>query len=217
MTKSVDLIKYNAARRALAEAHRVDEVKDIRDKAVAMVAYAKQANDTELERYAKEIRLRAERRAGELLRDMNKNQGALPGKTGIKARPVLDTTPKLADLGITKSQSSRWQHLADLPVADFEAEILGGRDPNRLAKRKAKKAEYNERIAAAKPKPLEGTYRILYADPPWKYHGLNKDDEYGHAEGHYDPLDDDQLISFRPGQAERRISRRAAKVVWSES
>jgi N6-adenosine-specific RNA methylase IME4 len=197
------LIKYNAARHALAEAHRVDEVKGIRDKAVAMAAYAKQANNTELERYAKEIRLRAERRAGELLRAMDKNQGALPGKTGVKARPVLDTTPKLSDLGITKSQSSRWQRLADLPEDEFEAEILRERDPRRLAKRVAKKAEYIARIGAAKPKPLEGTYRILYADPPWKYHGLNKN--VGHAEDHYDCLDDDQVCEYRPGDGTRTV------------
>ena len=50
--------------------------------------------------------------------------------------------------------------------------VCGGTDV-RLAVREAKKADYNAFISATKPKPLQGKYRIIYADPPWRYHGLN--------------------------------------------
>jgi hypothetical protein len=123
MTTENKLVLYDTARRALAEARRVDEAKSIRDKAVAMQVYAKQAKDQQLIQHATEIRLRAERKAGELLAEMDKNKGAIPGKTGRKGKPVLDPTPKLADLGVTKTQSSRWQELAGLPEQEFENKV----------------------------------------------------------------------------------------------
>jgi hypothetical protein len=93
----------------------VDEVKDIRDKAQALEIYQRQARNTDAEWKACEIRLRAERRCGQLLAEMEKARGARgnPGGQGATIVRSHDaTTQSLADLGITKTQSSRWQKLA---------------------------------------------------------------------------------------------------------
>ena len=117
-----DLKYFNAARSALMQAKNIDEVKDIRDKAEAMRAYAKQAGDSsEMQNMCAEIKLRAERRGGELLREMEKNKGGWANKESC-SNIVLpqDDLPKLADLGIDKMQSSRWQAIAQLPEEVFE-------------------------------------------------------------------------------------------------
>jgi len=80
-------------------------VKDIRDKAIAMQAYARQAKDITLIAQATEIRMRAERRAGELLREMaERGERAASTDTLARGRTVLPReVPKLSDLGVSKS------------------------------------------------------------------------------------------------------------------
>ncbi len=124
---NVGLIKYDAARRAITAASRVDEVKSIRDKAEAVRVYAKQAGDFAMQNLAAEIRLLAEHRAGHLLLDMTKNPGARgegrPRKDGKIRRSSRSKAypPKLTDLGISKDQSSKWQRMAQMmDAAAFE-------------------------------------------------------------------------------------------------
>jgi hypothetical protein len=59
--------KYIAARRAVAEAKSLKEVKALRDKAVAVEVYAKLAKDKRLIADAIDLRKRAERQGGLLM------------------------------------------------------------------------------------------------------------------------------------------------------
>jgi len=61
--------------RAIDAAYEVGEVKDFRDKAIALETYARQALNVEAERRATTIRIRVERRTGELLAQMKKAKG----------------------------------------------------------------------------------------------------------------------------------------------
>jgi hypothetical protein len=78
-----------------------------------------------LTKHGTEIRIRAERRLGELIAEQKRtvglNQGAAKGKTGRRARPVLDQRPTLKEAGIEKDLSSRAQKLAKVPARAFEA------------------------------------------------------------------------------------------------
>ena len=120
------LIRYEAARNALQVASTVDEAKDIRDKAEAMAAYARQARDTELIQWATEIKVRSERRAGQLLAEMPKNSGKL--RNSSPSHDGRATTPTLASLGITYNDSSRWQKLAAIDEEKFEAAVAAAKD-----------------------------------------------------------------------------------------
>ena len=122
------LALYETACYALAQAKTTDEVKDLRDKSEAMRAYARQAKNRQLEIDAAEIRIRAERRLGELIRQQKEtaglNQGGRPTeKTGSQEEPVLQP-PTLAEVGIDKKLSSHAQKVAAIPEPEFEG-IVG--------------------------------------------------------------------------------------------
>jgi len=91
--------------RAIEAAYKVDEVKDIRDQAIALEVYARQAHNTEAERKACEIRLRAERKAGALSAKLEKSAGGRPGKTRATRDRVSTKAEQLHAAGVTPATS----------------------------------------------------------------------------------------------------------------
>ena len=113
------------ARMLLAQARNVDVVKDIRDKAEALRQYAKQAGDSlDAQNYAAEIKLRAERRAGELLGEMERGKAGRPAENSRHdVGNFSDYQQALQGAGVEERTAQRWQSIAAVPEPTFEAHL----------------------------------------------------------------------------------------------
>lgn len=194
----MSLALWDKARTAIVEARSVDEVKDIRDKAEAMRLYAKQAGESlKAQNDIAEIKLRAERKAGELLRDMPKNEGAKgSGSNQHEVRSHRVSAPKLSDVGISHKQSSRFQAVAAVPDDAFEELIAETKaaekelttalvlKTEKVIRQAENRAEKNNRQIAEMP---AGVYDVVYADPPWRYDFAETDNRA--VENQYPTLD----------------------------
>jgi len=154
------LIKYDQARQALAACRNVDEIKDIRDKSEAMRLYAKQAQDTELEQWAAEIKLRAQRAIGEIsvALEKQKNQTALP--TGGKSK-----SEALADAGISTSTANRYEKLAAIPEPVIEEIIAKSKEIGKPVSAKAVMAQVAPKAAPPSATPAPTTSEDTPREP----------------------------------------------------
>jgi hypothetical protein len=125
-----ELVRYDAMCRAIAEAYEVDEVKDIRDKAMAIALYAKQANNHEAELQAIQIRVRAERKAGELLKEIPTAQGQRTDLVPPRDEVLAPKQKVLSDLNISKQGAAEWERLADVPADEFETHLATSDAPS---------------------------------------------------------------------------------------
>jgi N6-adenosine-specific RNA methylase IME4 len=174
------LIHYDAARKALAEACHIDQVRKIRDSAKAFEAYAREAKDCELMARALELSLIAERRAGELLIAMAESGERDKGAGGDRRSRSRDATVKtLAELGVTKSESAAWQRVARLGEEEFGEKLaatIGEAKRSLIATREERQVEKRER-RAERERELGAKlcawptrrYGVIYCDPAWKF------------------------------------------------
>lgn len=121
------LARLSAATAALAQAKTLDEVKQIIDIAEAARTYARAAKlGLEAANHAAEVKLRAERKAGELLQQLER----APHDRGNQytAASQLVTQPSeyaevLADNDINRMTAHRWQTVATVPDEVFEEHV----------------------------------------------------------------------------------------------
>lgn len=187
-----ELVKYEEARRLLAEAVAVDEVQAIRSKAEAMRAYARQAKDRDMEIAAAQIRFRAERRLGELIiaqkETVGLNRGGGTGANQHRAarsepEQAADEPPTLEQAGIDRKLSSRAQRMAAIEPDRFEVLLERHREEveagnNKVSvdlMRTSAEADGRERRRALQQAlsdetaklPTGRRFPVIYADPPW--------------------------------------------------
>jgi hypothetical protein len=135
----MELVRYDSMCRAIAECHAVDEVLDVKDKARALEVYAMQVRNIDAERKACDVRLRAERRVGELLKELQRATPQTANPTGANGhedtsnsgtRPPTPAPSPYAEAlqhnGISRQSAHRYQQLAEVPQATFEEAL---RDP----------------------------------------------------------------------------------------
>lgn len=194
-----NLAIYERMCTAIAECARVDEAKDIRDKALALEAYYRQARNLDAEREAANVRLRAERRVGELLKELARATNEDRAQSGGLAKAALsaDVTkqtisqmamPKgpspyaaaLAEQGMSRQAAHRFQSLADIPERDFEAALRGPDKPTTAGLLKHAEA----RRAAHSPAPTP----VVSDDALWLWGRLRDFENRGYLTSAQDRL-----------------------------
>ena len=223
------LMPLSKAREWLAKADDVLDVIDLRDKAAALEYYRRASKESlESQNEAAEIKVRAERRAGEILAGMEKAKAGRPKK--IPTTVVGISAEKLADIGLSYNESSRLQAVAAVPADEFEQYVQqqkqSGReitttDLRRMGQRQKRVQQKHAKLAAA-PVPaasspqtwkivhgdcakslanlIPGSVQLVFADPPY-----NIGVDYGN--GHKaDQLTEQQFVDWAASWIEPAVA-----------
>lgn len=185
------LVVWNDLKSAIEQAHSVIDLKSIRDRAEALRYAAKLAGESkEVIRKAEEIKLRAERRAGELLSVAPKQK---PGTYQQRYKDETVDLPKsYRELGLSKVDASKWQRIASIPSKEFEQWL---KTSDEVSSAGALRLETSLRFAQRECLPLpKGKYGVIYADPPWAYEYSHK--SFKRIDDHYPTMSLEEICNM---------------------
>jgi N6-adenosine-specific RNA methylase IME4 len=175
------------------------DVKKVRDQAAAVKHFmAQQRMSRDAQQDAAELKVRAERRLGEILPQ---------GKPGRGNKTFHDET-------ISRVQSHRWQRMAAVPEDLFEEHLQSCREDRdeittagvmKLAKaaRKAEATDAGNYTAGGTIEDLHkavaagATFGCIYADPPWRY---GNQATRASTDNHYPTMTVDEIAALPVGK-----------------
>ena len=142
---------YQSAKTALTDCAEIDECKNWSDKAMALAAYARMADDDELQNMCRRIQSRAVRRCGELLK-----QHSAPGRrTDIQPSEVdhgRSQHEAARAAGMSEHQELTAVRVANIPEDEFEEAVESDNPPTVTALAQQGKA------SRAKDEPLSKSW-----------------------------------------------------------
>ncbi len=189
------LVIFTQASRMLAEANTIQKAHELKNLALTAADWARRKGmGEEAVQHARSYAKRAELRMGEMLTQTERAKGTDKGGRqyvdGDRALPS-NAPPTLAELGLTKRESAEAQALASLPEEKQEAIIDGT-----LTLLAAKKELHHQRVSETIKKFPAGKFRVVYADPPWKYGDDLDMEHYGPAVRHYPSMTISELCAL---------------------
>lgn len=190
-TPSLALSKLTEAHRMLSEVRTIPEALQIIDIAAAAQYYARKAKmGLETQNFAAEVKLRAERLAGEMLREVERGDSPHTGAPGpgrgntSNGGQVSPYARTLDEAGATRQDAARWQKVAAFDAERFEQLIEEGKAAAKelttaYLLRAWRREEKNEQppeeasiVAVDDMQKLIASgvrFGTIYADPPWLY------------------------------------------------
>lgn len=124
-----------------------------------------------------------------------------PSKLAANLPPVSEPREARQEAATLVGVGARYVSEAKA-IATEAPELLAGMRDGSLTMQDAKRQVRQRQISEAPPLPASGRYRVLYADPPWKYNdalaisktGLGEG--YGPADAHYPQMTIDELCAM---------------------
>ena len=188
MSNETSLAIMERAAVLLAEANTIQKAKDLKTLALTAQHYAHQKKlGKETEDHCHAYAIRAEIKMGEMLKatEGERARGAADGtpgpgrgKNAVPQRDRVLDTPTLADMGLSKKESSQAKMLAGLSKEKQEEVITRKKSPT-AAHREVRADAIRKKVSLPDAK-----YRVIYADPPWSY-GNTQPDYHTEQRDHY--------------------------------